>query len=177
MAIQFQFSVEKLTLFDPGADGAMGSANPVVITPIAEDSVTLSIPERTTTDINAEDWDGVVASLPAEQEAISLNFQTLDFSNEMLVTLFGGSNVGGVYSFPATGVPIIQRSLELITRPYGGVKSKFQFPLVQLTPSGDIQFSKNDVSKISVTAKVLTPMDSTGTPLSQFQKSTIPAAS
>lgn len=173
---QYQFSVESIKFYDKGADGAMGTANPVQITPIAEGSASMTIPEVNTNDIKAEDVAGVVASLPTDQDAIEFNFQSLDFANTSLMQFFGGTNAAGIYSFPATGAPIIQKSFELITKPYGGKKSKFTVPLAQITSSGDVQFVKDDLSKISVKVKVLTPFNGSGVAQSPWQKEEITVA-
>lgn len=170
-----QFSVESVTFYDLGENGAMGTANPVKISPIAEDSVSLSIPEATTNDIKAEDISGIVASLPTEPDASTWNFQSMDFSNASLKNYFGGAieEATKTYSYPATGAPVIQKSFELITKPYKGVKYKYMVPVMQVTASGDIQFVKTDVSKISAKGKILTPFDAAGLPLSPWKRQEI----
>ena len=77
---QYQFSVESIKFYDKGAAGAMGTTNAVTITPIAEGSASMTIPEANTNDIKAEDVAGIVASLPTDQDAIEFNFQSLDFA-------------------------------------------------------------------------------------------------
>lgn len=170
-----QFSVESITIYDLGVSGAMGTGNPVRLSPIAEDSVSLSIPEATSNDIKSEDVSGVVASLPTEPDASTWNFESMDFSNESLKNYFGGTidEATKTYSYPATGAPVIQKSFELITKPYGGVKYKYMIPVMQLSASGDIQFVKTDVSKISAKGKILTPFDAEGLPLSPWKRQEI----
>lgn len=175
MTKQIVYSVEGIKFYDTGAAGAMGTANPVVISPIAEGSVSMTIPETKTNDIKAEDVAGIVASLPGEQDAIELNFESLDMSNENLVQFFGGSVAAGKYSAPAGGTPIIQKSFELIAKPYGGKKAKFTVPLAQVSASGEIQFVKTDVSKIKAKVKILTPFDADGVAQSPWQKEDLTA--
>lgn len=169
----FAFSLESLKKYDAGADGAMGTANPVAFTDIVEDSTTFTIPEKSFTDIKSEDIPGVRVSLPADGDSPTVVFESHDISNAQMIKFFGGTEVSGVYTPPASGLLNDTGSFEMVTKPLQGVKTKWEFPLCQFSPSMDASASKTGLVKVKLTIKILTPVNASGVALPFFKKTDV----
>ena len=167
------YGVESIKIGPAGANGTMG-ASLTRITPIAEGSVSFTIPARAKTEIRAEDVTGSVASISTDGDATTFIFDSLDLDNATCLLLFGGSITGNIYSYP-TNPESQELSIELTTKLIGGKRSIFRIPLTSADASFEGSFTKADVSRIRLTASVLTAIDAEGDPVAPWTKEEVAA--
>ena len=148
-----------------GDDGAMG-ATLADITPIAADSVNITFPEPSETEIIPEDYDDALAVLE-EQGVKTVELDCMNVAVEFLPTLFGGSTAAKKYT---AGVQFAmpEQSFQFTTRTLNGVKQTWAFPRTKLTVSISANPSKKNTINIHMKFSILAPTDATGKLLPSF---------
>lgn len=135
-------------------DGGMGTSL-AVIGYTAENSVTFSEEDGTTTEFYAEEIDTAIDSVTKAGKR-SVNFTLASPDPDQLVAVFGGTTSGTApnktWKAPDS-IPVIEKSLK-ITPSKGLV---FSFPKVSLAAKFSGGFSKTDTLKVDVIATVLQP--------------------
>lgn len=167
------YSLESLKAGAAGANGAMGTSL-TDISKIAEGTVTFDFPLPEITNITAEEDDDPFVSLETPQPK-TVTFESLDMSLEAIQKAFGGTIATNKLT-PGVSFTIPEQSLEIVTRPLQGTKTKWSFPRVKLTASLAGSLQKTDLLRIAYTATVLTPVDASGVKLAPFTVEQLTAA-
>lgn len=160
--------VQKIEIGAAGANGAMG-ATLAVLNDIKVGSVQLDIPEVKSKSIEVEDKDGVRWTLKTSRDVDTLKLGTHDMSNATMIRIFGGTETSGVYT-PPTIEPENVVSIKLTTKTLEGKKTIWSFPQCNLIGSATIDFTKEDVSSVTLTARIQIPIDGAGAALPRFKK-------
>ena len=158
--------VEELLIGPVGANGAMG-ADLVAISAIVMDSVTMEFPIQEDTKIMVEETDTVYDVLDGDPVAKTISAATYNASNEELLRIFGGTLTAGQYNFPGRGV---ERSIQLKCRTRNGKQVVWSFPKVKVTPSIEGSITKNSLTGVTMTGKVLTPYNANNEALADHYK-------
>lgn len=166
---QAAYGISNSKMGPAGANGAMGTSL-VDITKIVADSVQVTFPEPTTTDIIAEEEDNpfVVLSTPGKKTIV---LKSHDVAPTNLVRAFGGAvtTATGVDTFtPGVQYVIPEQSFLFTTRPLQGKTQTWKFPRCQVYVSLDTNPSKTNTLQLTFTINVLQPYDSGGVPLPDF---------
>lgn len=163
------YGIKKFEWGAAGANGAMG-ATLADITKIVQDSVQVTFPEPTQTDITAEEDDNpFVVLTTAGKKVITLKSHNVAAAD--LPGFFGGASatVSGVTTFtPGVQYALGEKSVQFTTRPLQGKTQTWKFPRTQVFISVDSNPSKTNTMQITFTINVLQPYDGTGAAIADF---------
>jgi len=169
----YKFEMTGLTTFSlgaVGADGAMGTS----LTPylVKDATATFNIAEPTQTDVNIYQSDTAYAVLNGKQpKDFSLELFGLKLSD--LPTFLGGTYTASVTTTPdrwdaPTTIPVITKSVKLVSKDGEGNAIGLVFPKCQLVASVNGSLSKDDLLGLKLKVVVLAPVNGSGTVLSAW---------
>jgi len=90
----------------------------------------------------------------------SFEFSLRDMGTKTLIAAFGGSAVGGAYSFPTTAVVVKEQCIYALSKTINGKQLKIEVPRASIAAGGNLRFSRTDSGTLSFKCGVLIPASS-----------------
>jgi hypothetical protein len=158
-----QYGLKSLKMGAVAGDGGMGTSL-AALGGTLEGTATLTMEDGEKGEVKIEEADLPVHtwSVPGEMKVV---FDIYDMTPTNVAKVFGGTVTGTgateTYNGPSS-TPIIEQSLEIVTKN----NIKWSFPRVKVSAKLNINFSKKDVFKATVTCVVLQPTKEATAPFS-----------
>lgn len=162
MSERITIGLKSLKMGDIEEDGGMGTTL-AALGQTYENTAVLTQEDGDETDFYVEEVDDPVETI-SKKGATTLEWAILDMTPDTLKKVLGGDVTGtgeqAVWSGP-TEVPEIEQSLELISKK----NIKYEIPRARIKARLDVNFSKQEVGLVRITARVLTPTKTAEAPI------------
>ena len=155
MATKTFTGLKAVTIGAIAVDGGMGTVLTELLGATVKGAATLVYTPPQFTDIEIEETDEPIDSLPSGLGSWELSLETYNISAETLYALFGGTLTGTtdkVWGMPATFTPT-EQSVQIETR----TGQIIAIPRMKIMPAPNFAFTKSDLGKMAITGRVLTP--------------------
>jgi hypothetical protein len=122
--------------------------------------------------IYVEDSNDPDITLAGGDAAKTIEFATRDMSlSDTFVLGFGGSTDGTVYSAPTTSSTLLEKSVEITTKPVNGKYFVMQIPRASLRPSAELRlYNRNpDTGEVGFNLTILKPTTDGGTVVAPYK--------
>ena len=153
---------QHLVMFESVRIGALGTTGIMgttlsTISNIVPDSAVLVFEEQDVTDFYVEDSD--YPEIQVQATAVrSIEFATYDVDNTEMIMAFGGtSSTTTIWHAPYTTTAISEKSIEMISKTYGGKKIKIEIARGTLRASAELKFARSAPGQINFKATVMKP--------------------
>lgn len=154
MAEIITIGLKSLKLGDVGAQGGMGEQL-TVLGQTYENTAILTQEEGDETEFFVEEVDDPIETI-SKKGSTTLEFAIVDMTPTTLVRVMGGTQSGtgdqAVWSAPSD-TPEIEQSIEIISKK----NVKYEIARARIKARLDVNFSKQEIGLVRITAKVLTP--------------------
>lgn len=162
MAVKAAYGISNAKMGLTGTAGAPGTVL-TDVTPIAADSVNITFPEPTVTEIIPEDYEDALAVLE-EQGVKTVELDCMNVSVDNLKILFGGTATAGKF-VAGVSFTLPEQTFQFTTRPLNGSKQTWQFPRTKLIVSISANPSKKNTLNLHFKFSILAPTDAAGVKL------------
>ena len=144
--------------------GAMG-ATLAAISYIVPDSANLVINPAEATQLFTEESDDPDIELITEGLK-TIEFASRDMGNDMFIAGFGGTASGTTtWKSSLSSAGNRERSVQLLSKSYGGKQLQFDLPRVSIRGSATLRFAKVNSGEIGIIGTILKPTDGTSAPI------------
>ena len=124
---------------------------------IVPDSCSLIIEQPGKTELMVEDSDyaDIIVNNPAGKY---IEFATRDMTPEVFRLALGGTTTATLWKAPADAVVVTEKSVQAISKAYGGQKYRIDIVRAAVRGNADLKFTKTESGMIGFTADVLRPV-------------------
>lgn len=163
------YSVESVEYAPVTVDGSLPTTGWKKISPISDDAVGINIPPVAVTEIRAQDIGGVVEVLPGDTEAPNIAFASLEVDGAVAADLIGGTwdAVNKAYDAPVGDV-LKSWAYRVTSKPLNGEKVVFHFKNMTTLSNITASLVRNDLVRLSYTARAKTPVNALGEAVSPW---------